>query len=45
MTYADVSPATEALLRRFSTSPLSDRPFAFILVKLAARCNIKCTYC
>src|SRR5581483_5750430 len=45
MTYADVSPATEALLRRFSTSPLSDRPFAFILVKLASRCNIKCTYC
>ena len=45
MTYADVSPATEALLRRFSTAPLADRPFAFILVKLAARCNIKCTYC
>ena len=24
---------------------MSARPFAFILVKLAARCNIKCTYC
>ena len=28
-----------------STSPLAARPFAFVLVKLASRCNIKCTYC
>ena len=32
-------------MRRFSTSPLADRPLTFVLVKLASRCNIKCTYC
>jgi len=48
MTSADFpsAAASEAALRHFSsTSPLAQRPFAFVLVKLAARCNIKCTYC
>ena len=46
MTSADIPAApSEALLRRFSTSPMASRPFTFILVKLASRCNIKCTYC
>ncbi len=51
MTHADISAAnmsgaaSEAMLRRSSTSPLAARPFAFVLVKLASRCNIKCTYC
>jgi uncharacterized protein len=45
MTQADLSAASEAVLRRFASSPLAARPFAFVLVKLAARCNIKCTYC
>src|SRR5580693_3951179 len=48
MTSADfpAAAASEAALRHFSsTSPLAQRPFAFVLVKLAARCNINCTYC
>jgi uncharacterized protein len=46
MTSTDmIGAASEAAMRRFSTSPLADRPFTFVLVKLAARCNIKCTYC
>lgn len=46
MTSADIpAAASEAMLRRFSTSPMAARPFTFILVKLASRCNIKCTYC
>src|ERR1700734_1791989 len=48
MTSADfpAAAASEAALRHFSsTSPLAQRPFAFVLVKLAARCNIKCPYC
>ena len=46
MTSTDIlGAASETAMRRFSTSPLADRPFTFVLVKLAARCNIKCTYC
>src|SRR5271165_1931386 len=46
LTPADIpAAASEAAFRRFSTSPLALRPFAFVLIKLAARCNIKCTYC
>jgi uncharacterized protein len=45
MAQAELSAASEAILRRFANSPLAARPFAFILVKLASRCNIKCTYC
>jgi uncharacterized protein len=44
-TSADISAAaSEAVMRRSSMS-LPSRPFAFVLVKLASRCNIKCTYC
>src|ERR1700752_283095 len=45
MTDVDFSAVSEAFLRRFSASPLAERPFAFVLVKLASRCNIRCTYC
>ena len=37
--------APEAALRRPGASPAAPRPVAFVLVKLASRCNIKCTYC
>src|SRR6516165_9930628 len=37
--------APEAALRRPGTSPVAPRPVAFVLVKLASRCNINCTYC
>ena len=37
--------APEAALRRPGASPATPRPFAFVLVKLASRCNINCTYC
>jgi uncharacterized protein len=37
--------APEAALRRPGASPAAPRPVAFVLVKLASRCNINCTYC
>lgn len=37
--------APEAALRRPGASPAIPRPVAFVLVKLASRCNINCTYC
>jgi uncharacterized protein len=46
MTHADnAARAPEAALRRPGTIPATPRPFGFVLVKLASRCNIKCTYC
>jgi uncharacterized protein len=46
MTHADnAARAPEAALRRPGTIPAAPRPFGFVLVKLASRCNIKCTYC
>ena len=46
MTHADnAARAPEAALRRPGTIPAEPRPFGFVLVKLASRCNIKCTYC
>ncbi len=45
MTHAEVAAASEAVLRRTSASPEAASPFVFVLVKLASRCNIKCTYC
>ena len=37
--------APEAALRRPGAAPAAPRPVAFVLVKLASRCNINCTYC
>src|SRR6266404_9550865 len=46
MTHADIAPlAPEVVLRRPAALPATPRPFAFVLVKLASRCNINCTYC
>ena len=46
MTQANISTtAPEAVMRRASVSLPSQRAFGFVLVKLASRCNIKCTYC
>jgi len=46
MTHADnAARAPEAALRRPGTIPAAPRPFGFVLVKLASRCNINCTYC
>src|SRR5215469_4218669 len=46
MTSAEIpAAASEAALRRTSASPTAASPFVFVLVKLASRCNIKCTYC
>src|ERR1700733_12308796 len=46
MMHADnAARAPEAALRRPGTIPATPRPFGFVLVKLASRCNIKCTYC
>ena len=46
MTQANISAgAPEAVMRRASVSLPSQRAFGFVLVKLASRCNIKCTYC
>ena len=46
MAHAEIaSLAPEAALRRPGGSPATQRPFGFVLVKLASRCNINCTYC
>jgi len=46
MTHAETAPlAPEVALRRPAALPATPRPFAFVLVKLASRCNINCTYC
>ena len=46
MTHAEIAPvAPEAALRRPAALEATPRPFAFVLVKLASRCNINCTYC
>ena len=39
------SVAPETALRRPAALPATPHPFAFVLVKLASRCNINCTYC
>ena len=46
MAHAEVGTfGPEAALRRPAALPATPRPFAFVLVKLASRCNINCTYC
>jgi uncharacterized protein len=46
MAHAEIaSLAPETALHRPGASPAAARPFAFVLVKLASRCNINCTYC
>jgi uncharacterized protein len=46
MAHAEIaSLAPEAALRRPGGLPGTQRPFGFVLVKLASRCNINCTYC
>lgn len=46
MTHAEIAPvAPEVALRRPAALQATPRPFAFVLVKLASRCNINCTYC
>lgn len=46
MAHAETTPvAPEVALRRPAALPAAPRPFAFVLVKLASRCNINCTYC
>src|SRR6478736_7259959 len=46
MTHAEIAPvAPEAALRRPAALQAAPRPFAFVLMKLASRCNINCTYC
>ena len=39
------SVAPETALGRPAALPATPHPFAFVLVKLASRCNINCTYC
>ena len=46
MTHAEIAPvAPEVALRRPAALQATPHPFAFVLVKLASRCNINCTYC
>ena len=46
MAHAEIaSLAPETAPHRPGASPAAARPFAFVLVKLASRCNINCTYC
>lgn len=42
---AYVDPSGEARRHEVAAEPKGVPPFTFLLVKLASRCNIKCTYC
>ncbi|MCA6120325.1 radical SAM protein [Bradyrhizobium sp. WSM 1704] len=45
MANVDTLEAMERTQGRFETEPNQKPPIGFVLVKLASRCNINCTYC